>query len=418
MTYIGQTTSGPYYLSDEDRARHLYIIGQTGTGKSTLLSNLIAGDIYRGKGVAVIDPHGSLIEDVLHLIPPQRMHDVLYIDPTDLEQPIAYNPLEHVHQDDRARVADGVVAAFKHVWADSWGPRMENILLHSIRALLDAKGSTLLGVPRLLRDKHYRASIVAQAKDPVNIAFWRDDFESWDDRYRKEAIAPVLNKFDRLLASPAIRNIVAQPSSTLKLRLRMDESRILLVNLSKGQLGEGNSQLLGALLMTGIANAALSRANASPEERAPFYLYCDEFQNFATESFGLILSEARKYGLSLTLAHQFFGQLPTSLQLAVLGNAGSVLSLRVGAEDAPVIAKHLGWEHPEGWEAEMKSLPNYYAWGRFLEGGYPTNPAYLKLPDPAPVVLEDPAPIIGASRSKFGRARAEVEKRINSFMDY
>jgi GTPase SAR1 family protein len=418
MTFIGHTTTGPYYLSDQDRARHLYIIGQTGSGKSTLLANLIAGDIWRGKGIGVADPHGALIEDILRLIPRERMHDVFYVNPADLECPIAYNVLEHVHKDARARVADGVVAAFRHVWSDSWGPRMENIMLHCIRALLDTPGSTLLGVPRMLRDEAYRHAIVAQAEDPVTVSFWTNDFESWDDRYRKDAIAPVLNKFDRLLSSPAVRNIIAQPTSTLDLRFTMDDRRILLLNLNKGQLGEGNARLLGALFMTGIANAALSRGDASPEERPPFYLYCDEFQNFATESFGLILSEARKYGLSLTLAHQFLGQLPESLQLAVMGNAGSTIALRVGAEDAPLIARHLGWDMPGGWEAEMKSVPNFYAWGRFLEDGYPTNPTFLKLPQPPEIVSEDPTFIINASRAKFGRARAQVEKKIASFMDY
>lgn len=326
--FLGTTATGqPCTLSAADRRRHIHIIGQTGTGKSALMANLIAQDLANGAGLCLIDPHGDLAQTALSLIPPARAHQLVYINPADLERPVAYNVLDNVPVDRHAVVADGVVAAFRHVWPDSWGPRLEHILLNSLRALLDTPGSTLLGVPLLLTEDSYRSRIVRRIRDPVVRAFWTHEYASWDHRFQAEANSPILNKLGRVLSAPAIRNIIAQPKSTFDLRRTMDEGRILIVNLSKGGIGEGNAHLLGALLVTGIAQAALSREAIPTEERKVFHLFVDEFQNFATESFALILSEARKYGLSLCTAHQFLAQIPETLRQAVLGNTGSLIAL-------------------------------------------------------------------------------------------
>ena len=309
-SYIGTTsTNAPFGIAQDDRRRHLHIIGQTGTGKSTAILNLISQDLAMGRGVALLDPHGDLAERALTLIPRKRAHQLVYLNPADLERPIGFNVLDRVHEDHRPVVADGVVSAFRHVWPDSWGPRLEHFLLNSVRALLDAPGQTLLGIPRLLTDDAFRSRIVRLVRDPVVRSFWLNEYASYDRRFLAEANSPILNKIGRVLSAPAVRNIIAQPKSTIDLRQMMDEGRILIVNLSKGALGEGTAHLLGALITTGLAHAALSRADMPEHERRVFHLYADEFQSFATESFALILSEARKYGLTLTLGHQYLGQL-------------------------------------------------------------------------------------------------------------
>ncbi|MCP4934983.1 MAG: DUF87 domain-containing protein [bacterium] len=297
--YLGERGDLPVGLSHEVRLRHLYMIGQTGTGKSTLLLNLIMQDLANGRGVALLDPHGDLAEAALQQISSQRGDHLVYFNPSDLERPVGFNLLAQVPPDQRPLVTDGVVSAFKHVWPDFWGPRLEHIFAHAVRSLMDVPGATLLVLPRLLQDEVYRQTVVERVRDPVVKAFWQFEFNSYSSRFRNEAIAPILNKIGRVLMTPAIRNIIAQPKSTIDLKFMMDNSRILICNLSKGKLGEGPSHLLGALLVTALAQAAFSRIG---EYKKPFHLYVDEFQNFTTGGFSLILSEARKYGLSLTLA--------------------------------------------------------------------------------------------------------------------
>ena len=263
-------------------------------------------------------------------------HGVIYLDPSDLAHPVGFNPLNHVALDQRPLVAAHIVAAFQHIWGTSWGPRLEYILTNALRLLLDAPGSTLLGLPRLLADEGYRTRLLAHARDPVVRAFWQTEFAAYSDKYATEAIAPIQNKVGTLLSPPAIRNMLGQVKSTIDIHAIMDRGQVLIVNLAKGKLGEAPTHLLGAFLATAFAQAAEARADTAESERRDFTLYADEFQHFATDSFATILSEARKYHLALVLAHQFVGQLPPLLRQAVIGNAGSIVVFRIGAEDAPI----------------------------------------------------------------------------------
>jgi hypothetical protein len=288
-------------LDPEERRRHLYVVGQTGTGKSTLLLNLIAQDLAVGEGLALLDPHGDLAEAVLMHVPRDRTNDLVYVNPADAERPIGFNPLSGVTEDLKPIVADGVVSAFRHVWPESWGPRLDYILTNAVRALLDVPGATLLMLPRLLIDDTFRVPLVEHhVGDPVVRSFWLNEYAGYSDHFRAEAISPIQNKIGKALIEPRLRNMLAQPRSTITLRRLMDEGAIIVCNLSKGRLGEGVAHLLGAVLTTSIAQAALSRADVAAADRRVFHLYADEFQSFATESFALILSEARKYGLTLT----------------------------------------------------------------------------------------------------------------------
>ena len=314
----------PVFLDGFARARHTYIIGQTGAGKSTLIANMIAQDLKSGAGLALIDPHGDLARDAVGLIPSYRAHELVYIDPADLERPVGFNPLANVAPDDRALVADNIVASFRHVWADSWGPRLEYLLLNALRTLLEIDQPTLLMLPRLLTDDTWRSRHVKKLRDPLLKSFWLDEFAEYNDRFKSEALSPVLNKVNRLLASPAIRNILAQPTPTFDIPFMLAHGRILIVNLSKGRIGEGPAHLLGALIVSAITQAALARATVSQSERRPFALYADEFHAYVTDSFQVVLSEARKYGLGLTLANQFLDQMPEPLCAAILANAATL----------------------------------------------------------------------------------------------
>lgn len=412
---LGARVSGDFVMLDpEERRRHLYIVGQTGTGKSTLLLNLIAQDLAAGQGLALLDPHGDLAEAVLAHIPRERTNDLVYVNPADIERPIGFNPLSGVPEDLKPIVADGVVGAFKHVWPDSWGPRLDYILINAVRTLLDVPGATLLMLPRLLIDEPFRERIVHRhLRDPVVRSFWVNEYAGYGAGLRAEAISPVQNKIGRVLIEPRLRNMLAQPKSTITLRRLMDEGAIVICNLSKGQLGEGVAHLLGALLTTSIAHAALSRADVPAADRRVFHLYADEFQSFATESFALILSEARKYGLALTVAHQYLDQLPDELRAAVFGNVGSMIACRTGATDAPILAEQIGL----GGADALLDLPNFTAWARLLRGGVPSSPIRLALFDASRARRQDAHRLIDISRARFGRPRADVEERIRRFLD-
>ena len=423
---LGTHDGEPFAISAETRRRHLHIIGQTGAGKSTLLANLIAQDLAAGRGVGVIDPHGSLAKDALGSVPSRRAHEVVYLDPADIERPIGFNPLYGIDPDQHPVAADGVVSAFHHVWPDSWGPRLEYLLTHAIRALLCNPGSTLLGVPRLFTDDAYRTRILARVRDPVLLAFWRNEWDAYDARFKSEATAPILNKLGKVLADNRLRNIVAQPKSTIDLRRIMDEGRILIVNLAKGPLGEGTSHLLGALLSTALATAALSRADTPEAERRPFNLYADEFQNYASNGFAVILSEARKYALALTLGHQYLGQLPETLKHAVLGNAASFVAFRIGAEDAPLLAAHLALKAEiettgMGSRAtapveQLVRLPDFHAVARTLLDDTPTEATFLDMLPPPETINHRPQRLIANSRNRFGRDRQTIEEKIAQFL--
>jgi Helicase HerA, central domain len=411
---LGARISGAaIMLAPEERRRHLYIVGQTGTGKSTLLLNLIAQDLAAGQGLALLDPHGDLAEAVLLHVPRNRTNDLVYLNPADADRPIGFNPLSAVPEDLKPIVADGVVSAFRHVWPESWGPRLDYILTNAVRALLDVPGGTLLMLPRLLIDEPFRVQLVDRhVADPYVRAFWLGEYASYGDHFRSEAISPIQNKIGKALIEPRLRNMLAQPRSTITLRRLMDEGAIVICNLAKGRLGEGTSHLLGALLTTTIAQAALSRADVAPTERRTFHFYADEFQSFATDSFALILSEARKYGLTLTVAHQYLDQLPDQLRAAVFGNVGSMLACRTGASDAPIVAEQIGL----GGADALLDLPNHTAWARLLTGGVPSSPLRLNLYGAPLPRRPDACRLIEISRYRFGRPRAEVEQRIARFL--
>lgn len=411
---LGARPSGEFVtLGDDERCRHLYLVGQTGTGKSTLLLNLLAQDFAAGAGVALLDPHGDLARAALHYIPKRRTNDLVYINPSDLERPIGFNPLSRVPPDLAPIVADGVVSAFRHVWPDSWGPRLDYILTNAIRALLDVPGATLLMLPRMLIDEPYRGRLVHKhVRDPVVRAYWQNEYAGYSDNFRREAIAPIQNKIGKALMTPSLRNMLAQPRSTITPRRLMDEGAIVICNLSKGALGESTAHLLGALLVTSFSQAALSRADTPADERRMFHLYADEFQSFATESFSLILSEARKYALTLILAHQYLEQLPLPLRAAIFGNAGSLISCRAGASDAPILAEQIGLTA----EQQLLDLPNFSAWARLLYDGAPTSPLLLDLPPSPPQIRAQVRRLTTTSRQRFGRPRKDVEAKITRFL--
>ena len=333
----------PFGISAADRRRHLYVIGQTGTGKSTLLRNLIAQDMEAGEGLALIDPHGDLALEVLDLVPSHRIDDVLILDPSDLAHVVGFNPLYRVASDEHSLVANNTVAAFRHVWADSWGPRLEYILYNSVAALLgapDALRPSFLAIPRLLVDPVYRKRVLAGVSDARVLSFFRDEFDHWPERQLAEALSPVQNKIGQVISSPAVRNVISQWRPSLDLNIVMRKRQILIVRLPKGKLGEDPANLLGSLVVAGLLQAAMRREGSA--DRTPFHLYIDEFQNFTTAAFASILSEARKYALTLTIGHQYLSQVLPSVRDAVLGNVGNMIAFRVGADDAEVMAHEFG----------------------------------------------------------------------------
>lgn len=410
--FIGARDGVPVGLDLAARLRHTYLIGQTGTGKSTLLLNMIAQDMSEGRGLAIIDPHGDLAEESLSRLPSWRGDHLVYFNPADLARPIGFNLLNAVPIDQRPFVADGIVSAFKHIWREFWGPRLEHIFAHALRSLMDVPGATLVMLPRLLQDANFRQEVVARQRDPVVRSFWQMEYAAYPERFREEAIAPILNKVGRVLMTPAVRNIVAQRRSSIDLKFMMDHGRVLIANLAKGRIGEGPSFLMGALLVTALAQAALARAADDPAERLPFHLYVDEFQNFASDGFALILSEARKYALSLTLAHQYLLQLPENLRDAVLGNVGSKIAFRLGAEDAVELARALDLSRPEA----LSELPNFAAWASVLNSGTPSDAMRIDAFAAPDIVNKRADRLIRNSRIRFGRERAQVEARIADFL--
>ena len=410
---IGLDLDAPITLSRSDLRRHLYVIGKTGTGKSTLLHNLMLSDLHAGRGFALFDPHGDLATAVADATPAWRIAEgVIYLDPSDLAHPIGFNPLHGIAVDHRPLAAAHIVAAFQHIWGTSWGPRLEYILTQALRLLLDAPGTTMLGLPRLLTDANYRTTLLVHARDPVVRSFWQVEFAHYNERYATEAVAPIQNKVGTLLSPPAIRNMLGQVRSTIDIRAIMDRRQVLIVNLAKGKLGEAPTHLLGAFLTTAFAQAAEARADQPEHARTDFTLYADEFQNFATDSFATILSEARKYRLALVLAHQFLGQLTPLLRQAVIGNAGSILAFRIGAEDAPLMAAELGIESPSA----LTDIANFAAWAKLTRHGVPGEPRHIDtlLPDAASVGRLDA--VRRRTWARYTRPRQSVEDKITRFL--
>lgn len=412
MSLFGLTNyrgvSHKFGIKRGDRGRHIYIIGQTGTGKSKLLNLLTLSDIYHNQGFAIIDPHGDFATDMLQYIPEHRLKDVIYFNPTDRDNPIAFNPLEVTDDIMKNNISSEMIGVLKRMF-ESWGPRLEYILRYTLLALLDYPDSTLLGITRMLTEKEFRKKVIKEIKDPVVKAFWVTEFASWNDKFASEAVAPVLNKVGAFTANPLIRNIIGQPKSGLDLRKIMDEGKILIVNLSHGQIGEDNAAILGAMMVTKIQLAAMGRANVALDQRRPFYLYVDEFQNFATDSFAVILSEARKYGLNLTVANQYVSQMPETVRDAVFGNVGTMLSYRVGAEDGKVLEKYFA---PSFESPDLIKLHNrHLVISMSIDGekAIPFSATSLTMPAPESDLTPQ---IIELSRQNYASRRDEVEDAI------
>lgn len=405
-------------IKRQDRRQHMYIVGKTGTGKTALLNNLAVQDIANGDGLCVVDPHGEFVEGLLEKIPPERMKDVIYFNPADTDYHVGFNVLELPDPRYKHLVASGLMGIFTKIWSNVWSARMEYILNNAILALLDTPGSTLLGIPRLLVDKEYRQKIIANLKDPVVKAFWIHEYESWREQFRNEAIAPIQNKVGQFLSTSIVRNVVGQSKSTIDIFDLMNNKKIFLVNVSKGRIGEDNSALLGAMLITKIQLAAMERVRVPEEERADFFLYVDEFQNFATDSFAGILSEARKYRLNLVLAHQYIGQLVTDISTkvrdAVFGNVGTMVVFRVGAADAEFLEQEMT---PEFLPADLVALSNYSIYLKLMVNGVTSRPFSANTLPPLKVetVGETKEKIISESRRLYCRPRAVIEKEINEW---
>jgi len=397
-------------IKTDDRRRHVYLIGKTGMGKTTLIENMVYSDIMAGHGVCYIDPHGDTAEKMLEWIPNSRINDVIYFNPADIDFPISFNVLEKVDPHYRHLVASGLIGVFKKLWADSWGPRLEYILRNAILALLEYPDSTLLGINRLLVDKNYRKKVVEKIQDPVVRSFWVDEFTKWNERVLQEVISPIQNKVGQFLSTSLIRNVVGQVRSAVDLRKVMDEGKIVILNLSKGRIGEDASKLLGAMVVTKIQLAAMSRVDIPEEQRSDFYLYVDEFQNFATDSFADILSEARKYHLNLIIAHQYIEQLGEVVKPAVFGNVGTIICFRVGAEDAEFLEKEF---MPLLTQEDLVNLPKYAIYLKLMIDGVASDPFSARgLPPVYGKSFGNEEKVIRASRERYARPRDIVEDKI------
>ncbi|MFH1820310.1 MAG: CxxC-x17-CxxC domain-containing protein [Candidatus Nealsonbacteria bacterium] len=395
----------------DDRRRHVYAVGKTGMGKTVMLENMAIQDIQNGKGVGFVDPHGEAAERLLDFIPSSRLNDVIYINPSDLDFPIAFNIMEHVSVEFRHLVAGGLMGVFKKIWPDVWSARMEYILNNCILALLEYPGATLLGVNRMLADAEYRKKIVEKVTDPVVKAFWVQEYARYTQRYEVEATAAIQNKVGQFISTPLIRNIIGQTHSTIDMRNIMDEQKILIMNLSKGRVGEDNSRLLGALLITKIQLAAMSRVDIPEEKRKDFFLYVDEFQNFATEAFVNVLSEARKYRLALILGHQYITQMEEEVRDAVFGNVGTIISFRVGAEDAEWLEKEFT---PEFLATDIVNLGKYNIYLKLMIDGLAGRPFSAETLGPmAKLEQSNAEKIIKVSRERYSTDRVAVEDKIS-----
>lgn len=397
-----------------DRSRHVYIIGQTGAGKSGLLELFALSDIYHNQGYAIIDPHGDFAINNMKFIPVHRIKDVIYFNPADTAHPVGFNPLEVTDPNMKSNISSEVIGVLKRMFGESWGPRLEYILRYTILALLDRPETTMLDITRMLTDKKFRKETLDYCTDTVVLQFWKVEFASWNDKFVAEAIAPVLNKVGAFTANPVIRNIIGQPKSTFNIREIMDEGKILVVNLSKGLIGEDNAGILGSFLVTKIQLAAMSRSDIPDiKDRRPFYLYVDEFQNFATDSFATILSEARKYGLNLTVANQYISQMTDTVRGAVFGNVGTMISFRVSAEDAQILSQQF---QPQFEASDLLQMHNrHFIINMVIQGE--KAPAFsattLNLPPPQ---ADNSPSIIANSREQFSLPRAEVEQAIDDLI--
>lgn len=397
-------------IKTDDRRRHMYLLGKTGMGKTTMLENMVVQDIVQGHGVGVVDPHGDFAEHLLELIPSHRINDVVYFNPADLEYPIGFNVLEAVDEHHKHLVASGLMGVFKKIWPDVWSARMEHILNNCILALLECPGSTLLGINRILVDREYRKRVVSKLTDPVVKSFWVDEYGRWEDRFLKEAIAPIQNKVGQFLSSSVIRNIVSQVKSTINPRDIMDSGKIFIMNLAKGRIGEDSSRLLGGMLITKLQLAAMERVDVPEPERRDFYLYVDEFQNFATQSFANILSEARKYHLDLIIAHQYIEQLdPEYVRPAVFGNVGTLIIFRVGGADATFLEPEFT---PTFLPEDLVNLTKFEMYLKLMIDGVASSPFSAHTFPPIATAYPNQDKVIRSSRERYAQPRAVIEEKI------
>ena len=402
-------------LLRRDRNRHVYVVGQTGAGKSGLLELFALSDTFLNEGYCIIDPHGDFAIDNLHYVPKSRIKDVIYFNPADREHPVAFNPLEVDDPSRKPNISSEVIGVLKRMFGESWGPRLEHILRYTLLALLDRPSTTLLDISRMLTDKDFRKETLDYCKDVTVLQFWKHEFGQWNEKQVNEAIAPVLNKVGAFTANPIIRNIIGQEKSSFDIRKIMDEGKILVVNLSKGLIGEDNAGILGAFIVTKVQLAAMSRSDIpNVEDRRPFYLYVDEFQNFATESFAVILSEARKYGLNLTVANQYIAQMTDEVRDAVFGNVGTTISFRVSADDAPVLVKQFEPTFEEGDLVQMNNrnfIISMIINGEKVPAFSATTLSIPKTPD------DNFDAIVESSRNLYSRPRLEVENEIKAAIE-
>lgn len=420
ITYFAETDARnkkiKFGIKAKDRLKHVYVIGKTGMGKSTLLENMAIQDIQNGNGLAFIDPHGGTAEKLLDYVPEGRIKDVLYFAPFDMEYPVSFNVMEDIGADKRHLVVNGLMSTFEKIWEDAWSARMAYILNNTLLALLEYPGATLLGVNRMLADKEYRKKIVENVKDPSVKSFWIEEFGKYTERFAAEATPAIQNKVGQFTSNPLVRNLIGQPRSSFDIRKMMDEKKIIIINLSKGRVGEGNANLIGSMLITKIYLAAMSRADKSEHELAKlpnFYLYVDEFQSFANKSFADILSEARKYKLNLTIAHQYIEQMEEEVRNAVFGNVGTMISFRVGAFDSEVLEKEFA---PTFMATDLVNLGFAQVYLKLMIDGVSSQPfsattiGPIKRPD-----ITFRQEVIESSRKQFAHSRAKVEEEILSW---
>jgi hypothetical protein len=417
VTYFAETNSRGeqvrFGIKRKDRARHMYVIGKTGVGKSTLLENLAIQDIRNGEGIAFIDPHGATAERLLEYVPEHRIKDVVYFAPFDMEHPIAFNVMEDVGYDKRHLVVSGLLSAFRKIWVDAWSARMEYIFSNVLLALLEFDGATLLDVNRMLVNKSFRAKVVANVTDPIVKSFWVDEFANYTDRYTQDATPAIQNKVGQFTSNPLIRNIVGQPKSSFDIRQMMDDKKILIINLSKGKVGEVNATLLGSMLVTKIYLAAMSRADVPAQtllQLPSFYFYVDEFQNFANQSFADILSEARKYKLNLLIAHQYVEQMEEEVRDAVFGNVGTIVAFRVGPFDAETLETIF---MPQFTQEDLVNLGIAQIYLTLMIDGTGSPPfSATTLPPFDLPPARFTGSVIAGSRAHFSKPRREVEADI------
>jgi hypothetical protein len=402
ITIATTARGGGITFSREERERHLYIVGKSGSGKSTLLFNLAMDDINRGEGVAVIDPHGDLALDILDTIPRSRINDVCYLDVTDMERPVGFNPITRVAPERRALAAAGIVSAFKHIWSDSWGPRLEHFLYHGIAALISRQHSTLIDLPRVYIDDPFREQLLRSANDSETLRFWNEEFLAYPKSFRSEAIAPILNKAGQFTASPQLRMILGQVAPRFDLGFTMNNRRILIANLAKGSIGEQASNLLGSLIVSHLQLVAMDRSSLSPDQRVPFFAHVDEFQTFSSDAFASLLSEARKFATHFCLANQYTDQLQAAVRSAVIGNAGTLVVFRVGSRDSELLA-------PEFRTMERGALADQEPFTAWLRRGNGQERIFVEPKQYAQLGTADT--IRAQSRQRFGRTARAINRR-------